>query len=317
MTDAIATPNASPLAPLATGTAYDAAAHASATRAAYTTDAQCWGRYLEGQGVNATDANPQHVAAYLAHLADTGHAAATIDRRLVAIRALYRAAGLPDPTKHDAVARTRRGIRRTIGTAQREARPVLLEDLTAMLRTLPAGLLGARDRALLLVGFAGAFRRAELAAIRTEDLAWSDRGVVVTLRRSKTDQEGAGRGVAIPFARVASRCPVRALRAWLEAAGIVSGPVFRSVNRHGQVSAQAITPKTVALVVKRAGDAAGIDADHLSGHSLRAGLATAAAMAGADERSIMQQTGHRSTAMVRRYIRQAEQWTNNAAGAVL
>ena len=317
MTTAIATPNATPLATLEAGTAYDAAAHADATRTAYTSDAQCWMRWLEGEGVNATGATPAHVAAYLAHLADTGHAAATIDRRLVAIRALYRAAGLEDPTKSDAVTRTRRGIRRTIGTAQREARPVLLEDLCAMLRTLPATLLGARDRALLLVGFAGAFRRAELAGIRAEDLEWSDRGLVVTLRRSKTDQEGAGRTVAIPFARSASRCPVRALRAWLEAAGIASGPVFRSVNRHGKVNDKAITPKAVALVVKRTAEAAGMDADRLSGHSLRAGLATAAAMAGADERSIMQQTGHRSTAMVRRYIRQAEQWTNNAAGAVL
>jgi len=306
------------LAPFAdSGAAYDAAAHADATRAAYTADAACWGAWLATTGTPPAGATPQHVAAYLAHLADHGYTAATIDRRLVAIRALYRAAGLEDPTRADVVTQRRRGIRRTIGTAQAQARPILLEDLSAMLRTLPPSLLGTRDRALLLIGFAGAFRRAELAAVRTEDLEWSDRGVIVTLPRSKTDQEGAGRTVAIPFGRHASRCPVRALRAWLDAAGIAEGAVFRSVNRHGQLAEGAITPKTVALIVQRAAEGAGIDSDRISGHSLRVGFVTNAARAGVEERDIMRQSGHKDVQTMRRYIAASEQWTHNTAARAL
>lgn len=302
---------------ITTGTHYDAAAHSDATRNAYASDVACFGRFLASLPVEAVDARPEHVAAYIARLADEGHSAATIDRRLVAIRALYRAAGRQDITRHDAVSTARRGIRRTIGTAQRQARPVLVEDLAVMLRHLPADTIGVRDRALILLGFAGAFRRAELVALTVADLEHSDRGILVHVRRSKTDQEGAGRTVAIPHARAAGRCPVRAVKAWLELAGITSGPLFRPVNRHGQISPNALSDKAVALVVQRAAEGAGMDPKRISGHSLRSGLATSAALAGADERAIMAQTGHRSSAMVRRYIRVAEQWTNNAAGAVL
>jgi integrase len=185
-----------------------------------------------------------------------------------------------------------------------------------MLEGLPEGPHGARDRSLLLVGFAGALRRAELVGLDVEDLAWTEDGLVVTLRRSKTDQEGEGRRVAIPLGSTPETCAARSLRRWLEVAKVSDGPVFRVVTRHGHVGAR-LTSHSVARIVKRAAKAAGLDPSQLSGHSLRAGLATAAAKAGKSERSIMAQTGHRSVAMVRRYIREADLFVDNAANGLL
>jgi integrase len=188
-----------------------------------------------------------------------------------------------------------------------------------MLRTLPNTLLGTRDRALLLVGLAGGFRRAELAALTVADLEWSDRGALATLRRSKTNQEGREEKKEIPFMprSLRHRCPATALRAWLDAAGIETGAVFRSVNRHGQLAEGAITPKTVALIVQRAAEGAGIDSDRISGHSLRVGFVTNAARAGVEERDIMRQSGHKDVQTMRRYIAASEQWTHNTAARAL
>jgi integrase len=157
---------------------------------------------------------------------------------------------------------------------------------------------------MLLMGFAGAFRRSELARIDVEDLELESRGYVVHLRNSKTDQEGAGRDVAIPYGSNPQTCPVRSLGAWLERAQIASGAVFRRVDRHGRVLGR-ISPATVAAVVKRWAEEVGVDPGAVAGHSLRSGLATSAAAAGKSERAIMAQTGHRSSAMVRRYIKRA------------
>jgi len=182
--------------------------------------------------------------------------------------------------------------------------------------TLPAGLKGTRDRALLLLGMAGAFRRSELVGIDVEHLEFVGESVVITLPRSKTDQEGQGREVGIPFGQDANTCPVRALRAWLTAAGIESGPVLRSVNRHGQVGAGRLTGKSVALVVKHYMAAIGKDAASYAGHSLRAGHVTAAARVGVQARDIMDQTGHKSEAMLRRYIRDGSLFRDNSAAAL-
>jgi site-specific recombinase XerD len=168
-----------------------------------------------------------------------------------------------------------------------------------MVVTLDASLAGVRDRALLLLGFAGAFRRSELVALDVADLSFTARGVEVTIRRSKTDQEGAGRVVAIPLGSQAETCPVRSLRAWLEAAGIEAGSIFRAVNRWGRVGGR-LADRDVACTVKRAAERAGLDPAAFSGHSLRAGLATSAALAGKSDRAIMATTGHKSRAMVDR-----------------
>ena len=176
------------------------------------------------------------------------------------------------------------------------------------------GLIGARDQALILLGFAGAFRRSELVALDVEDLTFNDGGVVALLRRSKTDQVSEGRKVGIPYGSNPETCPVRVLKSWLEASSIEAGAVFRSVNRHGQVKPGRLSGIDVARIVKKLAERAGLDATKYAGHSLRAGHATSAAIAGASERSIMNQTGHRSVQMVRRYIRDGSLFRDNSAG---
>jgi integrase len=185
-----------------------------------------------------------------------------------------------------------------------------------MLEALPNTRVGLRDRALLLLGFAGAFRRSELVGLDVADLEFARAGVIVTLRKSKTDQEGRSRRLGIPFGSSEQTCPVRSVQAWLEAARISEGPVFRSLDRFQQVQGARLSDKAVALIIKRRAKAVGLDPARYAGHSLRAGLATSAAAAGASERVIMSQTGHRSADMVRRYIRDGSLFTSNPAGMV-
>lgn len=208
------------------------------------------------------------------------------------------------------------GIRRTLGRAQTQKAPATLEPLRARLDTLGAGPAGLRDRALLLIGFAGAFRRSELVALDIGDLQFTLAGVVITVRRSKTDQEGRGTSKGIPMGLFVATCPVRALRAWIEAAELVSGALFRPIDRHGNIKAQRLTAHAVARIVKRAAGAARLEVEHFSGHSLRVGLATAAAAVGAGDRSIQKQTGHKSRAMLDHYIRSAELFKEIAARVV-
>jgi integrase len=186
-----------------------------------------------------------------------------------------------------------------------------------MVETLQESLIGARDRALLLVGFAGAFRRSELVALDVRDVAFTTEGLMITLRRSKTDQEGQGRSVGLPYGSRLETCPVRSLRAWLALSEITSGPLFRPINRHGTMAEGRLSDRAVALVVKRTAKAAGLDPAKYAGHSLRAGLATSAAAAGVSERAIMNQTGHKSAATVRKYIREGSLFRENAAAAGL
>jgi site-specific recombinase XerD len=175
---------------------------------------------------------------------------------------------------------------------------------------------GCRDRALLLLGFAGALRRSELVGLDVADFTEGTDGFTVRLRRSKTDQEGAGRTVGIPYGTNSATCPVRAWRAWLEVSGITEGPAFRSVDRHGHLGATGLSAQVVALVLKRHAAQAGLDPKEVAGHSLRAGLATSAAAAGVPERVIADQTGHKGTAMLRKYIREGSLFRENAASAV-
>jgi len=314
-------PVTSPHAPLALvelveqAAGYAAAAKANATRRAYAADWASFVRWCEASGVESLPASPSSVAVYLAHLAEQGRAVASIGRALVAISQAHRMSGHPSPRGAAVVTETMRGIRRTLGVAQRAKAPVLVEQLRAILEALPATTQGDRDRALLALGFAGAFRRGELVALDVADLAWTRDGLEVTVRRSKTDQEGAGRKVGIPYGGHPSTCPVRAVRAWLDAAALVEGPLYRSVDRHGNVGDR-LSDRAVALVVQRHAAAHGLEAGRFGGHSLRAGLATSAAKAGKSERAIMAQTGHRSVTMVRRYIRDASLFSDNAAAGI-
>jgi site-specific recombinase XerD len=252
----------------------------------------------------ALPAAPETVALYLTARATAGRKPATLEQDLSAIAAAHRFAGHVSPRKAEVVIQVRAGIRRALSVAPVTKAPLLAGEIKDVVAALPNSLQGLRDRALLLVGFAGAFRRSELVAIAFEDLQLGADGLRVLVRRSKTDQEGEGRTVGIP--RGGDACPVSALHAWLVASAIDAGPIFREVTKAGQLGAQALSGRSVARIVKRAAAAAGLDPDNLAGHSLRAGLATSAAQAGATERAIMRQTGHHSAEMVRRYIRDAE-----------
>jgi integrase len=253
------------------------------------------------------------VAAYIAEFA--GHLkAGSIQRRLNAIAEAHKAVGLDSLTNAPIVANTMKGIRRTKGTAPVQKAPALIDDIRAMVDASDEGMIGARDRALILLGFAGAFRRSELVGLDVEDCAFGKDGLTVALRRSKTDQEGQGRKVGIPYGANPETCPVRTIQAWVEAAGMSRGPLFRSINRHGQIQAGKLSGIDVARIVKKLAQRAGLDAAKYAGHSLRSGHATAAAIAGASERSIMNQTGHRSLQMVRRYIREGSLFRENSAG---
>lgn len=285
------------------------------TRRAYRSDWAHFSGWCGQNGLQPLPAAPETVALYLTALADTCKVS-TIARRFVAINQAHAAAGQPSPTTAAAVRSVMAGIRRRKGTAPGSKAPTLIEDIRRMAASLPAGNLGTRDHALLLVGFAGAFRRSELVSLDHEDCAFTGDGLVITLRRSKTDQEAAGRKVAIPYGSSPDTCAVRATQAWLQASGATTGPLFHPVNRHGKILPGRLSDKAVARAVKRYALKAGLDPARYAGHSLRAGLATAAAIGGASERSIMAQTGHRSVNMVRIYIRDGNLFRENAVTRV-
>jgi len=207
-----------------------------------------------------------------------------------------------------------KGIRRVKGTAQTQKSAALTADIRSMIDVADSGIIGARDRAIILLGFAGAFRRSELVSLDVEDCAFNRDGLTVTLRRSKTDQDGQGRKIGIPYGSNPESCPVRLVQAWLEHSGITDGPLFRSITRHGRIRDRRLSGTDVARIVKKLAQRAELNPARYAGHSLRAGHATSAALNGASERSIMNQTGHRSVQMVRRYIRDANLFRENSAG---
>jgi integrase len=240
----------------------------------------------------------------------------TLKRRLATIAEAHRAAGHDSPNRQAQVRLVWQGIRREKGVLQDHKKPVLTKHLRLMLARLPSTLLGSRDRALLLLGFAGAMRRSELVGLDLSDLAQAEEGLVVTIRKSKTDQVREGRKIGIPFGASPETCPVRAVEAWLHHSGISEGALFRPVNRHGQLMVPRLSDRAVAEVVKRSLKGAGKSPRGYAGHSLRAGLVTQAAMAGASERSIQEQSGHRSLVVLRRYIRDGSLFRENAAAKV-
>ena len=240
---------------------------AANTRRAYLSDLgefERWG--------GSIPASAEMVAAYLADRADT-LAVASLVRHVASISKAHQARGLSNPTRSELVRATMRGIKRTRGCAQREAKPLLRDDLLLVLDAMGEGLKDTRDRALLLIGFAGALRRSELVALDVADIEHVRQGIVLTSRRSKTDQDGQGRKIAIPYGRT-RWCPVAALDAWLAASGITEGAIFRPVDRHGRVHNARLSGEAVSLVVRERAAAAGLDPARYSGHSLRAGLAT-------------------------------------------
>jgi integrase len=292
--------------------AYLESARARNTIRGYRSSFEQFQRWCDAAGLGSIPATDGTIALYLSSQAARLRPS-TLEHHLAAIAKAHKAAGLPSPVQDSVLIReTLKGIKRTHGTAPSQKAPVLTEDLRVILRLLPDNLQGTRDRAILLIGFAGAFRRSELVSLDVGDLKFQPEGVLVKLRRSKTDQEGKGRYVAIPHGLHAETCPVQALEAWLNAAAVMEGPVFRPVRKGGSIWNSRLTGHAIAFVVKRYAEKAGLQVDLFSGHSLRAGFVTSAARAGEPERRIMRQTGHKSVEMVLRYVRQANVFTDNA-----
>ena len=292
---------------------YASSAVASATRKAYRADLADFAAWCRTMGTPSLPAAPEVIGAYLAAQADR-LAVSTLQRRLAAIAVAHRLAGRQLDTKHPAIQLTMRGIRRQRGSVQRQAAAATTDVVLRMAATCDGSLIGLRDRAALLVGFASAMRRGELVALRVEDVQEVPGGMKINIRRSKTD--AAGEGQLIGIARTGSEtCPVAAAKAWMNAAGISDGPLFRSVNRHGHIGGS-LSDRAVAQIVKARAQAAGLDPERFSGHSLRAGLATSAAAAGAEERHIAEQTRHRSLATLRKYVRAGALFTNNVSSKV-
>ncbi len=255
------------------------------------------------------------VARYLADHADT-LAPSSLARRVATLSKVHEANAWPNPCRSEIVRATMRGIKRVKGTAQDQARPLLREDLFILLDTLGDDARGKRDRALLLIGWAGGFRSSELVGLDLADIEEVREGLVLHLRRSKTDQMGQGRKIGIPLGRT-RHCPVSALSAWLGVLNKDEGPIFRPVDRHGNVQPERLRSDAVSTILRNRLAISGIDPEGYSGHSLRAGLATSAIKAGVPTYKVRAQTGHASDLMLSRYVRDAGLFDGNAAGAML
>jgi integrase len=290
------------------------AARSKSTLRAYEHDWKEFSTWCELNQVASLPASTQTLILYATDLTkNQGRKWNTLARRLAAVSQVHRCSGLESPVWTLLMKQFLAGLRREIGVAPERKKPVLVPDLKRILSALPDGLLGKRDRALLLIGFTAALRRSELSGLDTGDIEHVPEGLIIHIRRSKSDQEGEGRKVGIPRGADSATCPVEALERWMSAAGIDSGAVFRSMNRHGQVLQKRLSGEGVAIVVKRSVQKLGYDPALFAGHSLRSGLATSAAAAGTGERIIMNQTGHRSLTTLRRYIRDGDLFRENAA----
>lgn len=281
--------------------AFTEASKAPNTRRAYRAGWVAFVTWCRTRDLPCLPAPPAVVAAYIADRAGTIKTS-TLAGHLSSIRHAHALAGHPTPTKSAEVSVVMAGIRRTHGIAPLKKKAFQTGDLKAVLARLPDDIRGQRDRALLLVGFCGAFRRSELVGLDVEDLEFTSEGILLSLRRGKTDQHGAGRQIAIGHGTDPKTCPVTAVRRWLTASGITRGPLFRGVDRHGHVRARRLSDRTVARVVKSAGELVGINPQVLGGHSLRSGFATSAAAADIEERVIARTTGHKSLTVLRGYI---------------
>ncbi len=298
---------------------YAEAAKTANTRKAYALDWTAFCTFCEVIGQRAIPASPDTVTAYLIYLAEERrYKLSTIQRHLSSISVAHKTANVPSPTQTAQVSLVLSGLQKTYGTTQHPKKAAVLEEIQQMMRHIPSNRIGLRDRALLLMGFGGAFRRSELAGLQREDIELTPDGLRVTLRRSKTDQTGQGRVVGIPYGSHRDTCPVRAWQAWaaeMDAHGIMTGFAFRALDRHGNIRTR-LSDKTVALIVKRYAAAAGFDPAQYAGHSLRSGFATTAGRAHVSERLIMKQTGHKSTIMVRKYIQEGTLFEDNAAAEI-
>ena len=296
-------------------------AMAATTQRAYRSDWRAFLAWCDDQGLVPLPASPETVARHLAACAMRGLSVSSIGRRLAAIKYAHRLKELELPTASERVRTVLAGIRRTCGAPPDRKAPVTAERLTELLKHCPPGLRGIRDRALLALGFAGAFRRSELVALRVEDLEETPDGFHITIRHSKTDKTHTGQSIAIP--RGFRLRPVEAVQTWLAASGITEGLVFRQVIRRKidgvatDLLAGPLSGHAVAEVVKRYCIRAGLDPASYSGHSLRAGYVTSAVEVNAPLLKICEQTRHRDLSMIRIYSRRVDLFREHSGAAFL
>ena len=292
---------------------------ANNTLRAYKSDFKDFGAFCNKHGFNSLPTEPKIVSLYITHLSKNSKIS-TLRRRLVSISMVHKIKGHYLDTKHPIIIENLMGIRRTKGSMQKGKKPLLISHLKLLINVIneqkTEEIKKARDKAIILIGFGGGFRRTELISIDHDDLEFVPEGLKITIKRSKTDQYGEGMIKGLPYFINEIYCPVLSLKKWLDLSKIKSGPIFRRFAKGSSLTNNRLTDQSVVLLIKNYLNLAGIENSNYSGHSLRSGFATAAAESGADERSIMSMTGHKSTQMVRRYIREANIFKNNALSKI-
>ena len=287
---------------------------------AYKSDYNDFGLFCAKNGFKSLPSEPKIVALYLTHLSTKDCKISTLKRRLVSIGMIHRLKGYYLDTKHPSIIENILGIKRRKGTIQKSKKPILINELKLLINAIDQEnkeeIKILRDRSIILIGFSGGFRRNELVSLDYDDLDFVSEGLKINLRRSKTDQFGEGSLKALPYFDNFNYCPVISIQKWIKISNIKSGALFRRFNKGLNLSENRLTDQTVALLIKKYLKLAGIDCKNYSGHSLRSGFATSAAESGAEERSIMSMTGHKSTEMVRRYIKEANLFKNNALNKI-
>ena len=292
---------------------------ANNTLRAYKSDFRDFGAFCAKHGLSSLPSEPKIIALYLTHLSKNSKIS-TIRRRLVSISMVHKLKGHYIDIKHPIITENLLGIKRVKGSIQRGKKPLLISHLKSIINVINEQqneeIKKFRDRSIILIGFGGGFRRTELISIDYEDLEFVPEGLKITIRKSKTDQFGEGMIKGLPYFSNEIYCPVTSLKKWLEISKIKSGPIFRRFSKGSLLTENRLTDQSVVLLMKKYLDLAGIENKNFAGHSLRAGFATVAAESGADERSIMAMTGHKTTQMVRRYIREANIFKNNALNKI-
>ena len=293
---------------------------ANNTVRAYKSDFNDFGLFCAKNGFKSLPTEPKIISLYLTYLSTKNIKMSTLKRRLVSISVIHRLKGHYVDTKHPSIIENIMGIKRRKGSTQRGKKPILINNLKTIINVIDEynkeEIKRLRDRSIILIGFSGGFRRNEIVSIDYDDLDFVQEGLKMNVRRSKTDQFGEGFVKALPYFNNQLYCPVVSLKDWLNISKIASGPVFRRFNKGSSLSEKRLTDQSVALLIKEYLNLAGIDSKNYSGHSLRSGFATSAAESGAEERNIMAMTGHKSTEMVRRYIKEANLFKNNALNKI-
>jgi len=293
---------------------------ANNTVRAYKSDFKDFELFCLKNGFKSMPSDSKIVSLYLTYLSTKDVKMSTLKRRLVAIGVIHRLKGHYLDTKHPSIIENIMGIKRRKGSVQKGKKPLLINNLKTIINVIDDikddEIKRYRDRTIILIGFSGGFRRNEIVSLDFDDLDFVNEGLKINLKKSKTDQFGEGSIKALPYFDNPNYCPVKSLQKWLNYSKIDNGPVFRRLNKGSKLTENRLTDQTVAILIKKYLQISGIDSKNYSGHSLRSGFATSAADSGAEERSIMAMTGHKSTEMVRRYIKEANLFKNNALNKI-